>query len=163
MHGSTQRWHGSVFLLKISCWNFSKAVRCDANLDPDPWVRIRKKIHQNRKCKWFRIRTWSGSANHTKLNANASGSGFLNPDSGIFMRTPDSHRIRTVGTDPLLRIQSGCINSCVWGYLNAKASECLDAWLDHWMPISPKFSNVIYEIEKTTLRSVKSIFDSADI
>ena len=32
----------------------------------------------------------------TKLNANASGSGFLNPDSGIFMRTPDSHRIRTV-------------------------------------------------------------------
>ena len=39
---------------------------------------------------------WSGSANHTKLDANASGSGFLNPDSGIFMRTPDSHRIRTV-------------------------------------------------------------------
>ncbi len=55
-----------------------------------------KKFHQNRKCKWFRIRTWSGSANHTKLNANASGSGFLNPDSGIFMRTPDSHRIRTI-------------------------------------------------------------------
>jgi hypothetical protein len=25
-----------------------------------------------------------------------SGSGFLNPDSGIFMRTPDSHRIRTI-------------------------------------------------------------------
>ena len=40
---------------------------------------------------------------------------------------PDSHRIRTVGTDPLHRIQSGCINSCVWGYLNAQASECLDA------------------------------------
>ena len=29
--------------------NFSKAVGCDANPDPDPWVRIRKKIHQNRK------------------------------------------------------------------------------------------------------------------
>ncbi len=35
----------------------------------------------------------SGSANHTKLNANASGSGFRNLDSGIFMRTPDSHHI----------------------------------------------------------------------
>jgi hypothetical protein len=46
----------------------------------------------------------SGSANHTKLNANGSGSGFLNPDSGIFMRTPDSHRIRTVRYGPLLRI-----------------------------------------------------------
>jgi hypothetical protein len=36
------------------------------------------------KCKWFRIRTWSGSANHTKLNANAPGSGFRNfyADSG---------------------------------------------------------------------------------
>ena len=37
------------FLLKISCLNFSKAVECDANPDPDPWVRIRQKIHQNRK------------------------------------------------------------------------------------------------------------------
>jgi hypothetical protein len=46
------------------------------------------------------IRTWSGSANHTKLNANASGSGFLNPDSGIFMLTPDSHRIRTIRYGP---------------------------------------------------------------
>ena len=34
-----------LFLLKISCLNFSKAVVCDANPDPDPWVRIRKKIH----------------------------------------------------------------------------------------------------------------------
>jgi hypothetical protein len=67
---------------------FSKAARCDANPDPDPWVRIRKKIHQNRKCKWFRIRMWSGSANRTKLNANASGSGFLIPDSGIFYADP---------------------------------------------------------------------------
>jgi hypothetical protein len=49
MNGSTQRWRGSGFLPKISCLNFSKAVRCDANPDPDPWVRIRKKIHQNRK------------------------------------------------------------------------------------------------------------------
>ncbi len=38
---------------------------------------------------------WSGSTNHTKTNANAYGSGFLNPDSRIFMRTQDSHRIRT--------------------------------------------------------------------
>jgi hypothetical protein len=51
VHGSTQRRRGSVFLLKISCLNFSKAVGCDANPDPDPWVWISKKIHQNRKCK----------------------------------------------------------------------------------------------------------------
>ncbi len=38
-----------VFFKKISCLNFSKAVGCDENPDPDPWVRIRKKIHQNRK------------------------------------------------------------------------------------------------------------------
>ncbi len=42
---------GSAFSFKISCLNFSKAVGCDANPDPDLWVRIRKKIHQNRKCK----------------------------------------------------------------------------------------------------------------
>ncbi len=59
-----------------------------------------KKFIKTEKCKWFRIRTWSGSANHTKLNANASGSGFLNPDSGIFMRTPDLHRVRTVRYGP---------------------------------------------------------------
>ncbi len=59
-----------------------------------------KKFIKTAKCKWFRIRMWSGSANHTKLNANASGSGFLNPDSGIFMRTPDSHRIRTIRYGP---------------------------------------------------------------
>jgi hypothetical protein len=46
-----------------------------------------KNIHQTRNAKGFRIRTRSGSANHTKLKANASGSGFLNPDSGLFMRT----------------------------------------------------------------------------
>ncbi len=59
-----------------------------------------KKIHQTRNAKGFRIRTQSGSANHTKLKANASGSGFLNPDSGIFMRTPDSHRIHTIRYGP---------------------------------------------------------------
>ncbi len=31
---------------------------------------------------------------------NASGSRFLNADSGIFMRTPDSHRVRTVRYGP---------------------------------------------------------------
>jgi hypothetical protein len=52
----------------------------------------------------------------------------LNPDSGIFLCGPQIC-IGSVqfGTDPLLWYQSGCINSCVWGYLNAKASECLDA------------------------------------
>ncbi len=74
-----------------------------------------KKFIKTEKCKWFRIRTWSESANHTKLNANASGSGFLNPDSGIFMRTPDSHRVRTlryglpppdlIGLEPLLYVR----------------------------------------------------------
>ncbi len=38
-----------VFFQKIHVSNFSKAVGCDANPDPDPRVRIRKKIHQNRK------------------------------------------------------------------------------------------------------------------
>ena len=92
MNGSTQRWRGSAFFFQNIMFKvFYKAVGCDTNPDPDPL-----KIHQNRKCKWFRIRTWSGSANHTKLDANATGSGFLNPDSGIFMQTPDSHRIRTI-------------------------------------------------------------------
>jgi hypothetical protein len=27
----------------------ARAVVCDVNPDPDPWVRIRQKIHQNRK------------------------------------------------------------------------------------------------------------------
>ncbi len=74
-----------------------------------------KKFIRTGKCKWFRIRTWSGSGNRTKLSANASGSGFLNPDSGIFMQTPDSHRIRTIrygppppdliGLEPLLYVR----------------------------------------------------------
>jgi hypothetical protein len=38
--------------------------------------------------------------NHTKTNANAYGSGFLNSDQRIFMRTPDSHRIRTIRYGP---------------------------------------------------------------
>ncbi len=55
------------------------------------WIlgsRSVKKFIKTEKCKWFRIRTWSGSANHTKLKANASGSGFLNPDSGLFYEDP---------------------------------------------------------------------------
>ncbi len=40
--------------------------------DPDP---SKIKTQQNSKCKWLRIRTWSGSANHTKTNANAYWSG----------------------------------------------------------------------------------------
>ncbi len=55
-----------------------------------------KKFIKTENANDSQIRTWSGSANHTKLNANASGSGFLNPDSGIFMQTSDSHRIRTI-------------------------------------------------------------------
>ncbi len=52
---------------------------------------------------------------YPKLNVNASGSGFLNPDSGIFMRTQDSHRIRNIrygppppdliGLEPLLYVR----------------------------------------------------------
>jgi len=38
--------------------------------------------------------------NHTKHNANACGSGFLNPGSRIFMRNPDSHRISTIRYGP---------------------------------------------------------------
>jgi hypothetical protein len=77
--------------------NLSKAVRCDANPDPDPRIRIRTKIHQNHELQMipdpdvFRIR---------ESYQTESGSGFLNPDSGIFMRTPDSHRIRTVRYGP---------------------------------------------------------------
>ena len=53
-----------------------------------------------------------------KLKANASGSGFLNPDSGIFfMRTPDSHRIRTVS----VRIHS-------FGTNRALLMFCRGAW-----------------------------------
>jgi hypothetical protein len=61
-----------------------------------------KKTQRNAKCKLFRILTWSGSANHTKTNANAYGSGFLNPDSRIFRRTPDSHRIQLGNKKTLL-------------------------------------------------------------
>jgi hypothetical protein len=38
--------------------------------------------------------------NFTKSNANAYGFGFPSPDSRIFMRTPDSHRARTVRYSP---------------------------------------------------------------
>ncbi len=71
--------------------------------NPDP-----SKIHQTAKCEYFRIQTWSGSANCTKSNANASRFGFPNPDSRILCGP--QIRIGSVpyGTDPLLRIQSGC-------------------------------------------------------
>jgi len=52
-----------------------------------------------------------------KLKANASGSGFLNPDSGLFMRTPDPHRIRTVS----VRIHS-------FGTNRALLMFCRGAW-----------------------------------
>ncbi len=58
-------------------------------------TRTRIRILGSGSVKKF-IKTENANANHTKLNANASGSRFLNPDSGIFMRTPDSHRIRTI-------------------------------------------------------------------
>jgi hypothetical protein len=38
---------------------------------------------------------WSGSADLIKSNVNECGSAFLKPDPQIFMRTTDSHRIRT--------------------------------------------------------------------
>ncbi len=88
-----------------------------------------KKFIKTEKCKWFRIRMWSGSANHTKLNANASGFGFLNPDSGNFMRTPDSHWVRTVrygppppdliGLEPLLYVRVTRHLDHPWGAGNA--------------------------------------------
>ena len=51
--------------------------------DPDV-VRIRESYRTKCECIWIRI----------------LGSGFLNPDSGIFMRTPVSHQIRTVRYGP---------------------------------------------------------------
>jgi hypothetical protein len=82
-----------------------------------------KKFIKTAKCKWFRIRTWSGSANHTKLNANASGSRFLNLDSGIFMRTPDSHRICTIRYGPPPPDLIGLELLLCKGYSASKASE----------------------------------------
>ncbi len=62
---------------------------------PDPWVWIHKKTHQNAKCNWFRIRRWSGSANHTKLNANACGSGFKNFYADPRLASDPYHTVRT--------------------------------------------------------------------
>ena len=63
---------------------------CDANPDPDPWVRIPQKIHQNRKMQMIpdpdvvRIRE-SYQTKGECLRIRILESGF-----GIFMRTPDS-------------------------------------------------------------------------
>jgi hypothetical protein len=103
MNGSTKDRRGSYFLFK------KYHIKIFLKLLGETRTRIRilefgsiKKTQRNAKCKWFRIRTWSGSANHTKTNANACGAGFLNPDSRIFMRTPNSHRIctRQYGSPP---------------------------------------------------------------
>ena len=81
---------------------------CDANPDPDPWVRIRQKIHQNRKMQMIpdpdvvRIRE-SYQTKGECLRIRILESGF-----GIFLCGPQI-RIGSVpyGTDPLLRFQLG--------------------------------------------------------
>ena len=81
---------------------------CDANPDPDPWVRIRQKIHQNRKMQMIpdpdvvRIRE-SYQTKGECLRIRILESGF-----GFFLCGPQI-RIGSVqyGTDPLLRFQSG--------------------------------------------------------
>ncbi len=52
----------------------------------------------------------------TRKVANRYAPGFLNLDSLIFMRTPDSHRMRTYNMDPLLRILEPQTNACVKGF-----------------------------------------------
>jgi hypothetical protein len=76
---------------------------------------------------------WSGSANHTKLNANAFGSGFLNPDSRIFMQTPDSHRIRTIRYGPPPPDPIGLELLLCKGYSASRTSE----WTRECHTLSP--------------------------
>ena len=94
-----------------------------------------------------------GSGSIKKLiemqNATDSGSGHgpdpriipkrmrmhLDPDSGIFMRTPDSHRIRTIRYGPPPPDPIGLELLLCKGYLASKASEwireCYALNLDH--------------------------------
>ena len=74
---------------------------CEANPDPDPWVRIRQKIHQNRKMQMIpdpdvvQIRE-SYQTKGECLRIRILESGF-----GIFLCGPQ------YSTDPLLRFQLG--------------------------------------------------------
>ncbi len=81
-----------IFSQKPLCKEFSKAAEWDTKPGPYPRIQTRQK---------------SGSMNWIKSDANRSG-------FGNFMRTPDSHRIRTVPygfppPDPMGPNQNACV------------------------------------------------------
>jgi hypothetical protein len=100
MTGFTKGGADPFLLSKYHSKNFLKAVGWDRNPDPDPRIRIHKKKSSICRMQIIPDRTWSGSAYCTGSNANAYGFGFPSPDSRIFMRTPDSHRVCTVWYGP---------------------------------------------------------------
>jgi hypothetical protein len=111
---------------------FFKAAEWDTKPRPDSQIWTRQKS----------FKTWnannSGSGRYpdpqifwTKSYANRSRFGFLNPDSRIFMQTPDFHRICTIRYRSLPSDPIEPQTSCMWEGYNFKAlvTQYTTSWI----------------------------------